>query len=182
MLLSHPSSQPFNLLQGDFAVRLPLARWWKQWRAVAAVIGLAFCVQLAATYAEFASLQRQNTALRLAVEQSYRKAYPRGAMVDAQKQLSRQLSALRGSSQASGFVSLMHRVGEVISSHPGTSIASINYNDKGDEIRMNITASDFEAVDDIRSSLNRAGLSAKMESSNAQGDQVRARMRIGTGS
>jgi type II secretion system protein L len=182
LLLNQSPLQTPNLLQGNFAVRLPLARWWRQWRAAAAVLALAFCVQLAATYTEFVSLERENTELRLAVEQSYRKAYPRGAMVDAEKQLSRQLGALRGSSQASGFVSLINRVGDVISRSPGTGIASINYNDKGDEIRMNITARNFEAVDDIRTAMNSAGLSATMESSNAQGDQVRARMRVGAGS
>ena len=178
LMLSQSHSSSFNLLQGDFAVRLPLQRWWKQWRAVAAILLVAFCIQLAATWAEFASLERENEELRLAVEQSYRKANPRGALVDAEKQLKRQLAALRGSGGGSGFVSLMNRVGEVIAAKPGTGIASINYNDKGDEIRMNILARDFAAVEDIRTAMNRAGLNAQMESSNAQGDQVRARMRI----
>jgi len=182
LLLAELPSRSFNLLQGEFAIHLPLARWWKQWRAVAAVVALAFCVNLMATYAEFSSLARENETLRLAVEQSYRKAYPRGALVDAEKQLNRQLAALRGSGQTSGFVSLINRVGEVITRYPGTQIASINYNDKGDEVRMNITASDFEAVEDIRAAMNKAGLSAKMESSNVQGERVRARMRIGAGS
>ncbi len=182
-LLLHPSPPAgINLRQGDYAVRLPLARWAKQWRAAAAVVAVAFCVQLVATYAQLTGLERENEALRAGIEHSYRRAYPKGALVDAQKQLSRQLGALRGASQTSGFVSLVSRVGEVISAHPGTRIASINYNDRGDEIRMNITARNFEAVDDIHTALNRAGLSATMESSNAQGDQVRARMRIGAGS
>ena len=179
LLLQHETHNPLNLLQGSFAVRLPFTRWWKQWRAVAAVISLAFCLQLVATYSEFVSLQQENTQLRAAVEQSYRKANPRGAMVDAEKQLSRQLSALQGSAQTGGFVSLMSRLGEVIHANPGTNIASINYSDKADEVRMNISANNFESVETIRTAMNRAGLSAKMESSSAQGDKVRARMRIG---
>jgi general secretion pathway protein L len=179
LLLRDETHNPLNLLQGNFAVRLPFTRWWKQWRAVAAVISLAFCLQLVATYSEFVSLQRENTQLSAAVEQSYRKANPRGAMVDAEKQLSRQLSALQGSAQAGGFVSLMSRLGEVIHANPGTSIASINYSDKADEVRMNISANNFESVETIRTAMNQAGLSAKMESSSAQGDKVRARMRIG---
>jgi len=181
MLAQNPGSA-LNLLQGDFGARLPLARWAKQWRAVAAVVGIAFCVQLGATYAELAALERENLALRQAVEQSYRKAYPRGAMVDPEKQLKRQLGALRGSSQTGGFVSLLSSVGEVINSNPGTDIASINYNQKGDEIRMNITAKDYEAVESIRTAMTSAGLRATMESSNAQGDKVRARLRVGAGS
>jgi general secretion pathway protein L len=179
LLLRDETHSPLNLLQGEFAVRLPFTRWWKQWRAVAAVIGLAFCLQLVATYTEFASLQRENTQLRAAVEQSYRTANPRGAMVDAEKQLSRQLGALQGSAHSGGFVSLLSRLGEVIHANPGASIASINYSDKADEVRMNISADNFESVETIRTAMNQAGLSAKTESSSAQGDKVRARMRIG---
>lgn len=179
LLLSDQAQKPLNLLQGAFAPRLPLERWWRQWRPVAAVFALAFALQLIVTYADYHKLQTQNLALRTAVQDSYRKAYPKGAVVDAEKQLRRQLDALRGSAQSSGFVSLMERVGGVIASRPGTSIASINYNDKGDEMRMNIVAVDYAAVEQVREDMNKAGLQAVMESSSAQGDRVRARLRVG---
>ena len=98
--------------------------------------------------------------------------------MDAEKQLRRQLDALRGSAQTSGFVSLIDRVGSVIASSPGTTIATINYSDKSEEMRMNIQAADFEAVEQMREDINKAGLQAVMESSSAQGDRVRARLRV----
>lgn len=179
LLLSDSAQPQCNLLQGAYAPRLPLARWWRQWRTVAAVFAAAFCLQVLANYADYRNLKNENLALRGAVQDSYRKAFPRGAVVDAEKQLRRQLDALRGSGQTSGFVSLMDRVGVVIAGSPGTTIASINYNDKGDEMRMNIVAADFEAVEQVRAQINQAGLQAVMESSSAQGDQVRARLRVG---
>jgi type II secretion system protein L len=134
---------------------------------------------LLVTAADYWQLQRENIALRTAVQDSYRQAYPRGAVVDAEKQLRRQLDALRGSGQSSGFVSLLERVGSVIAARPGTAIASINYSDKSGEMRLNILASDYEAVEQIRAGINKAGLEAIMENSSAQGDQVRARLRVG---
>jgi general secretion pathway protein L len=179
MLLSESPDVNLNLLQGDFAPRLPLGRWWRQWRAVAAVFVGAFALQLAATYADYRSLSAENLALRGAVEQSYRKVYPQGAIVDAEKQLRRQLDALRGTGQSSGFVGLIERVGGAIAGMPGTTIASINYNDKGDEMRLNIVAADFEGVEKLRSKINEAGLEAVMESSSTKGDRVSARLRVG---
>lgn len=183
LMLSDVSSgdnpDTINLLQGEFGVRLPLRRWWREWRAVAMVFGVAVCLHLVATYSDYLKLKQDNLALRAAVEQSYRQAYPRGAVVDAEKQLRRQLSALRGSGQASGFISLMDRVGAVIAGSAGTSIATINYTDKGGEMRMNIVATDFEAVERVREQINKSGLKAVMESSSVQGDQVRARLRVG---
>jgi type II secretory pathway component PulL len=73
----------------------------------------------------------------------------------------------------------VNKVGAVVAALPGTTIASINYNDKGDEMRMNIVAADFEAVEQVRAEINKSGLQAVMESSSAQGDRVRARLRVG---
>ncbi len=181
LMLAEADAPVLNLLQGEFASRLPLGRWWREWRAVAAVFALAFGLQLVAAYADYLSLRRDNLALRGAVEQSYRQAYPKGAVVDAEKQLRRQLNALRGSGEASGFVQLVNRVGQVIANSAGTSIASINYNsnDGGGEMRMNILAADFETVERVRADINKAGLQAIMENSSAQGDRVRARLRVG---
>ncbi len=179
LLLGDVALPPLNLLQGEYALRLPLRRWWLQWRAVAALFALAFVLQLLATYTDYRNLKSENLALRGALEQSYRQAYPKGAIVDAEKQLKRQLDALRGSSQSSGFINLVNKVGAVVAARPGTTIASINYNDKSDEMRMNIVAADFEAVEQVRAEINKSGLQAVMESSSAQGDRVRARLRVG---
>ena len=139
-------------------------------------------LQLIAAYASYLALERENLALRREIQDSYRQAFPKGALVDAEKQVRRQLDALRGTAQSSGFISLMNRVGEIVAGKPGTRIASINYNDRGGEMRMNITASDFEAAEAIRTALTDSGLDAVMESSNVQGDLVRARLRVGGGS
>ena len=178
LLLSELPEVRVNLLQGNFAPRLPLALWWQQWRAVAAVFAVACLLQLVGTYAEYRNLSAQNLALRGAIEESYRKAMPQGAVVDAEKQLRRQLDVMGGSGQASGFIGLIERVGGAIAGMPGTTIASINYNDKGNEMRLNIVAADFEGVEQLRSRMSEAGLEAIMESSSTQGDRVSARLRV----
>jgi len=181
-LLLAESQQPvINLLQGEFTARLPVTRWWREWRAVAAVFAVAFGLQLVAGYLDYLNLERQNLYLRAAVEASYRKAYPRGAVVDAETQLGRQLAALRGSGQNSGFVHLVEQVGAAVAANPGTSLATINYNfsNRGGEMRMNIEAADFATVERVRAQINEAGLQAVMESSSARGDKVRARLRVG---
>ena len=70
LMLSDASETPLNLRQGDFAPRLPLGRWWRQWRAVAALFAVAFLLHLASTYVDYLSLKRENLAWRTAMEQS----------------------------------------------------------------------------------------------------------------
>ncbi|MEM8660979.1 MAG: type II secretion system protein GspL [Pseudomonadota bacterium] len=181
LLLTEAPFPALNLLQGQFANRLPLTRWWQQWRAVAAVLAVAFILQLVATYSDYRQLSKENVELRAAIEASYRQANPRGNAPNPELQLQRQLSALRGSGDASGFVHLVEQVGAVIASNGGTSIDTINYNfsSRGGEMRMNISAADFDAVEKVRAAINETGLEAIMESSSAQGERVRARLRVG---
>ncbi|MFV0278613.1 MAG: type II secretion system protein GspL [Parahaliea sp.] len=167
-----------NLLQGAFAPRLPLARWWREWRLVAVVLAAVFCLQLLSTWLDYRALSRQNLELRTAREASYRQAYPQGAVVDPEKQLQRQLDALRGTGGGSGFVPLLDRVGRVLVAEPGTRLASLNYSDRSGDMRMNLVARDYESVERVRAGINAGGLSATMESSSAQGEGVRARLRV----
>lgn len=178
-LLLAETSTTLNLRQGEFAPRLPLKRWWSEWRLVASVFAAVFCLQLLATWLDYRALADENLALRSAREASYRQAYPRGAVVDPEKQLQRQLDSMRGTARSGGFVSLMARVGEVLEAESGTLLGSINYNDRGGDMRMNIVAPDFESVERVRAGINASGLVATMESSSAQRDGVRARIRVG---
>ena len=181
MLIAEMPQTALNLRQGEWAVRLPLQRWWQHWRKVAALFAVAVAVHLLATWMDYRQLSEENLALRGAVQETFRKAIPRGAVVDPEKQLRRQLGALSGSAQSSGFVSMLARVGQVVADGKG-NIISINYNDKAAEMRLNLLAANYESVERIRAGCAEAGLQATLENSSAQGDQVRARLRVGEGS
>ncbi|HEY7776843.1 MAG TPA: type II secretion system protein GspL [Kineobactrum sp.] len=170
---------PLNLRQGAYAPRLPLLRWWHEWRLVAGVFALAIGLQLVSTWADYRTLAAENLVLRAAVEARYREAVPAGALVDAERQLQRQVDILSGGGSDGGFVPLLQKAGGVIAQRPGTAIVSINYSQRGGEMRLSILAEDFAAVEQLRSGLAAAGLEAEMESSSAQGEQVRARIRVG---
>jgi len=151
----------------------------RRWRLVAATLAVACALQIGAGYADYRGLKAQNVALRTAVQDSYRSVFPRGQVVDAEMQLRRQLDALRGTAHSQGFVSLLDRVGAAVAQTPNTHIATLNYSDRADEMRLNVLAADFESVERLRGRITEAGLEAVMESSSAQGDQVRARLRVG---
>ncbi|HBM83407.1 MAG TPA: type II secretion system protein GspL [Halieaceae bacterium] len=177
-LLLSADEAALSLRQGAYASRLPLVQWWNYWRVAAGFLLGAFVLQLAATWADYRALASENLALRGALETSYRQAVPQGALVDAERQLQRQLDSLRGGPGAGSFVPLLERAGRVIAERPATRVLSLNYNQRGGEMRLNIVASDFSAVEQLRAGLTDAGLAAEMESSSAQGDGVRARIRV----
>lgn len=178
LMLRAEESEPLNLLQAAYAPRLPLRRWWQHWRIAAGVLLGAVLLQLVATWSELSQLESQNLALRQQVEASYRRAVPRGNAPDPERQISRKLAELRGTDSSTGFVSLIGTVGGAVNGVKSGRIASINYNARSGDLRMNIEAADYEAVEAIRLAIANQGLEATMESSNAQDGKVRARMRV----
>ena len=150
----------------------------EQWRLVAGLFGAAFLLQVGATYASYASLEKENLQLRRQIETTYRQVVPKGAVVDAEKQLEQQLSQLRGGGQAITFVGMMERIARVVAGQDGAQVASINFNDKLGDVRLNLVVPDFRSVEAIRTGLVAAGLEAVTENSNAQGDRVRARLKV----
>ena len=152
---------------------------WRQWRLVISLFAAAFLLQVAGTYAGYVNMKQENLELRRQIEAAYRSAVPQGRLQDAEAQLRNQLRTLRGSADSVSFMSLMDRIGRVIQKEPGTQLASVNFSDKLGEVRMNLIAPDFRTVEAIRAGMVAAGLDAETENSNAQGDAVRARLRVG---
>jgi type II secretion system protein L len=181
LMLAEEERQPLNLRQGDYGANLPVAHWWRQWRLVICLFAAAFLVQLTATYASYAGLKEENLELRRQIEMAYRSAVPQGRLQDAEKQLNNQLREIRGGAEAVSFMGLMERIGQVVQKQPGAQLASVNFSDKLGEVRLNLIAPDFRSVEAIRAGFVAAGLDAETENSNAQGDSVRARMRVGEG-
>lgn len=178
LLLAVEEQPALNLNQGEYGAQLPMGRWWRQWRLVAGLFVAAFVLQMAGTWADYSNLEAQNLHLRQQIEAAYREVVPRGAVVDPEKQLRRQLESLRGVAGGGGFVTLLDRIGRVIQDQKGAQLATINFNDKVGDVRLNLVVPDFKAVESIRTDLDAAGLQAQMENSNAQGEMVRARLKV----
>ena len=168
-----------NIRQGSFVAQLPWFEWWTQWRWVAACVLGALVLQGTVTYADLTLAQAQNLDLRRAIETTYRQVSPQGALVDPEKQLERQLRALRGDGQRTGFIELLSRTGAVLNGVDQTQIVTINYSDRNEQLGLTVTVADFESVEKIRSELVKAQLTVEIENSTQSGDGVRARLRVG---
>lgn len=175
LLMLSQTSSPINLRQGAFAPLLPLSKWWNIWKAVAIAAGLAMTLQFVADLSQYQTLKSRNLELRSAIQDSYRKANPRGAVVDVEKQLNRQLSEFAGGDGVAAFTPRLVDVVTATLAHDGR-VTSVNYS--AGQLRLNLTADNFAAVERIRQQLEQSGLKATLETSNARGDEVRARLRV----
>ena len=121
--------------------------------------------------------EAEDGKLRQAIQESYRRVNPKGAVVDVEKQLNRQLAEYGAGSQSQLFTPSLVSLLGAASSVSGIKLSSVNYSG-GREIRINIAAPDFQSVEQLREQLGKYSLSAELENSNARSEGVVARLRV----
>lgn len=170
-------SPVINLLQGDYVRSLPWAKWWGFWRVAVILFLIVIAIQFASTLARLQIAKQKNVELRAQTEQAYRKAIPKGAVMDPEKQLSRKVNAMKGSG-GDGLMVLLAQIAEVFSTIDGLSLQSLNYSEKQTEVRVTILAAGFNDVETARANLEKLGLKAELTGSSADDGKTRARLRI----
>ena len=178
MMLTPAVPGEFNLRQAGYAPRLPLQRWWQFWRASVVALGIAIVLQVGSDGLQYQRLKSENTALRTAIQESFRKVNPRGAIVDAEKQLDRQLAEYAVGDAAIAFVPLLDELTQAIASAPDMAVSSINFSARAGEVRLDLSAPSYEAVEELRERLTSRNLPNELETSSQRNQRVRARVRV----
>lgn len=171
------SAPVINLLQGEFAPQIPWAKIWKQWRTAAYVGIAAIAVQGIYAIADYQLAKNQDVKLRQQIEQTYREAIPTGNMVEPVRQIKRKLASY-SNTNSSHFTSLLNDVGIELTKNKALQLQGLTYNEQKNSLQITLLADNFNSVESLRNSFESKGLEAKLSSSNAEGEKVRARLQI----
>jgi general secretion pathway protein L len=169
-----------NLLQGPYSRRERISKFWRPWRAAAALLLAWLVVQLGATIVEHHRLAAEKAALDASIEQIYRQTFPQARkVVNAKLQMERALDGLRGGGSASsgGFGELLARAGEQFSKSDKLSLQRLSY--KNGLLDVSLFIGDLQQLDQLKQRLaDQARLQVEIQSASTKGDQVEARLRI----
>lgn len=179
LLLANADTPGPDLRQGDFAPRLPYARWWRIWQRVLIALGVAIVLKTGASVVDYVNLKKDDVRLREAIQQSYRRVNPKGAVVDVEKQLNRQLAELGAVGVQSAFTPVLVELLSAMAEVGDIELTSVNYTG-GKDLRLNFSAPDFQAVERVRVALEARSFRAELETSNARKEGVVARLRVET--
>lgn len=171
------SFKSVNFLQGIYVRNLPWKKWWKGWKIPAVLLAAGVVLSISSAYIRVSVLEQANIELRREIEQAYRSVVPRGAVMDAEKQLRRKVASLKGQSDAN-FMALFARVAQVIAQTSELTLQSLNYTGRQSEIRITVKAKNFEDVERSRVKLEQLGLKAELTGSSTDGGRTRARLKI----
>ena len=166
-----------NLAQGDFAVQVA-GSGLGRWKPVMLVLALALAVQLIFNFAQAWSLERQAERYADASRALYGELFPDDRrIVNLRAQFDEHIGQRAGSS--AGFMRLLDEVALAMAEGIPVSISQLDYNQARGDLALQVRASDFAALEQLRQRLGETGASVQLGSASRDGDAVSARVVIG---
>lgn len=167
----------WNLLKGQFAYTRQWLGALMPWRWLVLSLTVVLLLHVAMTFTEYRQLKAQHLRLRAEMETVFRQAIPKGQVVDHRKQLEHELETLQHGG-GGNFMPKMQKIGEVLARHQIQTLNTLNYEQAKGEIRIDLLVDNYDKLQQVINDLKQAGLNTDIQNSNAQGEQLRARIRI----
>lgn len=166
-----------NLAQGDFAIQAA-GSGLGRWKPVALVLVLVLAVQLLFNLVQAWTLERQAERYAEASRALYSELFPDDQrIVNLRAQFDAHIGQSSGTS--SGFMRLLNEVALALAEGIPVSIGQLDYNQSRGDLAMQVRASDFAALEQLRQRLGETGETVQMGSASRDGDAVSARVVIG---
>lgn len=172
------SGGSINLCQGEFSQRLPIERWWRSWRGVATLAAACFAVHIGIVLYQIQDFRTENTEIRRQIEAAYRQAVPQGVLIDAERQLAGLVREAQPLSQGGSVTNLLAKVLPPLAERSAITLRNIQYLGDNGELNMQLQASEYDAIENLRTTIEASGLRAELLGSSAQGNTHSARLKI----
>lgn len=175
LLAKGTGKQPFNLLQDEYQIKEVNSPLLRNWLWVAGIAFFALCLNLTGKAVELVQLNNQYDQINEDIRKDYLKVFPNTKTVrlnTIKKQLSRKIIELGGSSSDSGLLALMEQLTPSFQSVPSLKPESLRYDAKRNELRINVTAKDYQSFEKFKASIEASQLVVESGAQNNQGDQV----------
>jgi type II secretion system protein L len=168
----------WNLLKGSFAYTQQWLSVLLPWRWVGLVFFIVAVLQITINITEYQQAYAENKRLRAEMEAVFREAIPRGQIVDHRKQLQNELDTLQRGGGSGDFMQKMQKIGSVFAKHEIQTFNALNYEQAKNEIRIDLLVMNYDKLQEVITELQQIGLTVDIQNSNAQGELLRARIKV----
>lgn len=170
-----------NFLTGRFKPHTPKenkpAAWWKPLAGLAAAWLILWTVGL---YNEAHTLKTQATEVRAQSLALYKQLFPGERIRMLERQFQEKLSDGGSSSNDEGFLGNTFKLAQVYAQQPSDKVEllSIRYNERMRETTVEVKATSLSELQNLRQTLENAGVNAEIASATNDKDGVKGRLRI----
>lgn len=166
-----------NLAQGDFAIKAA-GSGLGQWKPVMIVLALVLAVQLIFNLVQAWTLEDQAERYAQASRALYTELFPEDTrIVNLRAQFDEHISGSAGASAE--FMRLLDEVALALGEGIPVSIGQLEYSQARGDLALQVRASDFATLEQLRLRLGQTGESVQLGSASRDGDAVSARVVIG---
>ncbi len=169
---------PFNFRGGRLARKLPLNKWWLDWKTPVITVAAAFLVALGVTWLGLMDVDRQRKEITRQTDEIFRQVVPAGSITDPERQLRGLLGKSGNSIGASNLMSILAGVAPAIGEYDQVRIRNFRYSSENRQLQLNIEADSFATFESLRNKIAEAGLTVDIRSANVQGDTHQAQLRV----
>lgn len=161
LLARQLSSQPFTLLQGEYAPKKPQNKYWQQWRLSLSLGAAMVVLYLLSVGLESWQYQRQAEQARATTTELYKSKYPNERIVNLKRQVERKLAANGGGDPNQSLVGLLSQLQPLLAQQPGLSLDNLRYDSKKSELRFQATADGFQSFEQLKTQLQQQGFAVE---------------------
>ena len=171
----HLHSQTFNLLQGEFKIKTARSPLIKTWAWAASIALFALLLNVGFKSVKLWQLNNQQTAVEQKIIDTYKAAFPQTKRVRVstiRSQLKRKLAEIGSTSQSVSFLSVLASVQPAFSQISQIKPASLKFDSKRSELRLQATANDYQQFEQFKTLLEKQNMAVSQGAQNNQGDKI----------
>lgn len=171
-----------NLIQGAYAPKTNIERYWQPWRAAAVLLAVLVTVLLGVKAGDNIMLGREEARLDADMRAVFERAMPGARALEGQLrfQMERSLADLRGGGDGgSDFLETLQILAKALSTTSNTELENMVHQNRIMSIKLN--APSVETLDKIKQAVGDAGLKAEISSAEPSDNGVDGRMRLSPG-
>lgn len=176
---------PANLLPAEMRATPRRRQSNLRWKPAAAMVGLCALLQTTLLYAEGWQMRQQIVSINTETIALYKRYFPQDrTILDVRRQMTDKFRQAEKQSSGASFLVLLAVTGQVINetnrgkSTPDLSLQRINYDEAQGDIRIDLKAQGYGALDGLKASIEQTGMGMEISSASQDGEQVKARVRI----
>lgn len=165
----------FNLLQGQYKIKEKRNHSGQQWLWVAGIAVFALLLSVANKSVQLWQINAEQQRVEQAIIANYQATFPKTKRVrlsTIKSQLNRELALLGSLSDKQGFLALLAKLHPAFTKVPTLKPASLKFDSKRGELRIQATAKDYQAFEQFRLALADIKLVVKQGAQTNQGEQV----------
>ncbi|MEE4245257.1 MAG: type II secretion system protein GspL [Kangiellaceae bacterium] len=180
-LANNYQRKTINLLQGAYVVNKESQFSWQKFKLPIYAATASIVIFLVMQGVNYFTLSKENDVLQKQAEQLFTKVFsrrPRGSNILGQ--VKRLLRKSSGSNSQQEFISMMTLFSNQLPSADKIIPTSITYDNRKNELRVDILAEDYSSLSSFQDALKQPGFDVEMKQGSSQGDKKSSRVIIRT--